>query len=766
MSALILGYLLTLIFAVRTRAPSVGVREAVLVASLCLGLTIVLLTEALGAMRLLTGPLVAVCWLVLAVGGLAVVRPWQRAARPLWTLKSVPNPAVIVTLVVLAATLVVALRAPPNAIDGHLYHLPRVMHWVQNESVAFYPTHLPRQLHLPPFAEYVMLHLVLLQGDDGLVNLVQWCALVGSAVAVSLIARELGADGRGQWLAALLAVTLPIAVVQAAGPKNDIVVAFWCVCLAWLLVRSGLRPSPGLGVLGGLAAGLAMLTKTSAAFAALPLFVAFGIAAVWHRPAAWPRLLGMAVAVMGLVLAINAPHAVRTMQVFGSPFGPEQDGPTPEFGYRMREMTPAHIASNALRAIAVNLGTPWEPVNQGIAGAVRAWHTWAAVGASDPRTTFGNAEFTVPGARNQDEYTGNPLHTLLVGGVLAALAIGTLRRRPVPPPWYTLALTAAFAVFVATAAWQFAHTRFLLPHYFLWCPVLALMLARVPRGVVHGLTILLAVGAAHALADHRSRPLLGEGDIFSTDREALYFARRPGIMGQYRHAAEFVEARGCGEVGIRIGWNEMEYPWWRLLPRAAGANGRIEHVEVRNVSRVVPFPNPQPFVPCAIITTDYAPAERIELTGVGFVAIHANWYTSVYVPEGQAPGVKVPFSASYTLTLPEIWQPGETRRYEVAVRNTGTEPWTPDGTFALRVVNQGRPNEARELPVSRPVGPGETITFNAVSTAADRGGSYVLRHLMTKREHSDFPQVHEMSITVPGPEPSPTERPRRERRAR
>ena len=35
------------------------------------------------------------------------------------------------------------------------YHLPKVMQWIQNQNVNFYPTSDIRQLIMPPFAEYV-----------------------------------------------------------------------------------------------------------------------------------------------------------------------------------------------------------------------------------------------------------------------------------------------------------------------------------------------------------------------------------------------------------------------------------------------------------------------------------------------------------------------------------------------------------------------------------------------------------------------------------
>ena len=79
------------------------------------------------------------------------------------------------TCFILIITLTTALVASPNNWDSMTYHLSRVMHWIQNENVNFYPTQIDRQLTQPPFAEYFILHLQLLNGSDRFANIVQWC---------------------------------------------------------------------------------------------------------------------------------------------------------------------------------------------------------------------------------------------------------------------------------------------------------------------------------------------------------------------------------------------------------------------------------------------------------------------------------------------------------------------------------------------------------------------------------------------------------------
>ena len=67
----------------------------------------------------------------------------------------------ILICVILIITFFTALIYPPNSPDSLSYHMPRVMHWIQNNNVEYYPTSIPRQLFVSPFSEFVILHLQL-----------------------------------------------------------------------------------------------------------------------------------------------------------------------------------------------------------------------------------------------------------------------------------------------------------------------------------------------------------------------------------------------------------------------------------------------------------------------------------------------------------------------------------------------------------------------------------------------------------------------------
>jgi general stress protein CsbA len=256
-------------------------------AVLCAALTAAS-TELLSLFQAIAFPWILAVWSVasLAAGGLLLAGQRSRAREsspraghakggsrtpPLPRFERICIAAMIAMALLVA---VAALAAPPNNWDSQSYHMARVMHWIQNGSVAYYPTHILRQLHSNPGAEFCVLHLQILTGSDLFAALVQWFAMVGSLLGVSLLAQQLGAARRGQIFSALVCATLPMGILQASSTQTDYVVAFWLVCLANGLLALLRQPRSALPLMlfTGAALGLAVLAKATDIFTLFPCF--------------------------------------------------------------------------------------------------------------------------------------------------------------------------------------------------------------------------------------------------------------------------------------------------------------------------------------------------------------------------------------------------------------------------------------------------------------------------------------------------------------
>jgi hypothetical protein len=78
----------------------------------------------------------------------------------------------------------IAIVSPANTWDSMTYHMSRVVHWIQNQGLAHYPTSILRQLHQNPWAEIAILHFQILSNGDRFANLIQWLSMIGASMGV------------------------------------------------------------------------------------------------------------------------------------------------------------------------------------------------------------------------------------------------------------------------------------------------------------------------------------------------------------------------------------------------------------------------------------------------------------------------------------------------------------------------------------------------------------------------------------------------------
>ncbi len=594
-------------------------RQAFVLASLTWGLEVFVFTEVLSLLRALTPAWTALSWLLsilVVIGGLVYLRRQGHVLR--WPTLPPLTPwraSLLAGLgMVTGITLLIALVAPPNNWDSMTYHLPRVMHWIQNRSVAHYPTHILRQLYQSPWAEFAITHLQLLSGGDRFANLVQWFSMAGSLVAVSFIARQLGADTDGQLVTAVVAATIPMGILQASSTQNDYVLAFWIVYLAVFTLRLMQGGWHWLDVFGFAASlSLAILTKGTAYVYALPFVVWVAVAGV--RRLGW-RFWQPALAITALVIIVNTPHLWRNYRVFGSPLG--------EPGYYGNEVLgPAALASNVLRNLSLHVYAP--PVGNIPSEMLDAFdrlHEWLGVGLNDPRTTLAGA-FSFPGPFQlytfHEDHAGNALHLLAIMLAFAVLlASPRLRRAHQNTVSYLAVVSSAFLLYSLIFKWQPWGSRLHLPFFVLASPLVTIVFHSVRPAVLRmTITWLFLLGALPFLLFNMMRPVLPLSylEILPFDASAssrsnsTIFAERiflyspnPQRILEYMDVSTALDEANCSQLGLVTGIDSWEYPLWVVLKDVPEM--RIEHVLVENGSQTLPTLDTTQYFPCAIVTVD------------------------------------------------------------------------------------------------------------------------------------------------------------------
>jgi len=572
------------------------------------------LTELAGMLGLLSRLPLAAGWGIILLTGLALLRRSPRSHQTPGLpglLRSLPRSDALLLAglgLVALLTLVIGLVAAPNNWDSMVYHLSRVMHWLQDQSLAFYPTHILRQLYLNPWTEYVHAHLYALSDSDRFLNLVQWFSGIGAMLGVSLLARQLGAGKTGQILAAVFAGTLPMTVLQMTSTQNDLTAAFWLVCVAIFALEDLRSPNRTAQTALGLSLGLAVLTKSTAYLFAFPIMAAYVIRRWQQSRAAFVRPLMVVVA---LALLLNLPHYARNFTAFGSPLGPAEETRL----YRNQRFGVDVLLSNLTRNLALHFVTV-SPLNEALEGAVISLHNGLKLDVNDPQTTWQDHRFALKRFVVNEDFTGAPLHVLVL---MATLVILGLRRKKLQNQevWiHTGILLAGLLIFCGFLRWQLWHARLHLPLLVLSGGIIGLLPQVIPMRFSRWLGVLLLISTLPIFYFNQNKPLAQDWNIFNLPRREVMIIRKNLVVPYIEGVNYLTGERRCTQLGLYLPDEEWEYPVWGLYREAEIGPFRIEHVLVNNPSNRLPR---QPFEPCAIFATQPLPGgETVQLEGKPF----------------------------------------------------------------------------------------------------------------------------------------------------
>ena len=400
-------------------------------------------------------------------------------------------------------TLATTFLNPYANYDSLVYHLPRVFYWFKNGSVHNFPASMGRQLYTGPFNAFIMLQTITLShGNDWLIHLPQWFSYVGSVIASSLLAAELGLSRRWQILSALLAATIPLSILQAGTTQNDLMAAFWCAVSVYYVLRlindREWEQWLDTGLFIGLSVGIAVLTKTSAVAA----LVSFAIlaACLKLRKKHFIKFVYITGIILCCVMLISAGFYIRNAIDLNGDFlavsAPEIAGlrvEVPSFNYRVAVMTQNlmynfHSSSPALTA----------PVKQ----ITNAICSLLGVDIYDERFYY-HSYMESPSSSFSHDEAANPFHSLLVLFSIAIFTLFTLyyvkskKRKDKTVSLqlaYMVACIASFCTVAASFLFVTGASRYLLAPLLLSMPFCAAVIssARLTRRIA-GFTLTSAI---------------------------------------------------------------------------------------------------------------------------------------------------------------------------------------------------------------------------------------------------------------------------------
>jgi hypothetical protein len=597
-------------------------REVFLASAVSWGISVWIITETLSFFRILNQYTVGVCWLGIFIATISIfyrksrLQRNDRHERKVDASKPWLRIELFSTLILISVVLILlpALFSAPNTWDAMTYHLSRIMHWQQNQTLAHYPTHIIRQLYINPWAEYAILQFQLLNQNDAFANLIQWFSLLGSLVGVSAIAKLFGASSRGQVFASLATVSIPMAILQGSSTQNDIVVTFWLISFVYFVVKRFVVSENNWLLPTGASLGLAVLTKATAYIFAFPYVIWLLIQFMKDRQAA--KLVRQISIVALLALLINFGHYARNYQVFGNPLGPENQK------LLNIEYSVGSLISNSVRNLSLHLGTTTK-INIALKKAIIDTHEFLQIDVNNPETTYPNTRFEVFGPTMQEDIAGNFIH-LLVGAIVSSTYLVDFSHGRDRENWllkpYLICLLFGFLLFCLLLKWQPWHSRLHLPLFVLVTPVIGRFMEDLETKKLANLVmIFIWFGSLPWLFNNYRRPLWGAQSVLLTNSVEQTFRPRPEARESYEDLIEFMLTQKCTQVGLVTGGDSWEYPLWTLLKSSEQKELNIEHVFVDNESQQILSEEPfSSFSPCLWIALDISPQAETPLLTEAF----------------------------------------------------------------------------------------------------------------------------------------------------
>ena len=529
--------------------------------ALCWSFAVWILTNALSLINCVYSLCFMVFWVLYA--SFLVWHIWQLRERIHFER---PKGLIPVSIAVICiCSLVAALVYPPNMWDVLSYHLPRVMHWLQNHSLAPYPTNIPRQIGMPPFNSMIALQSMAMNGGDYFVNLAQWFAFVGMIAGGMRIAGQLGGNEKVQLLSGLFIATLPNAVIQASNTESSNIVAFWILAMAslfldWLKARD----RENICKLG-CCIGFAILSKGSAYVTAFPFVLAIAFFCL-RSPR---KLLLQGIAAAAIIIALNAPHLARTYQAYGSIVGGTERN-------ILYHPTPGTLAVNIVYNFLLH--EPWL-LKGPLLGFWQGLPAALGVDVND-KTIFPwrgleeyEAQFQVV-----DTVTQNIIQAIL----LLAMPVSIILRKFKTPWTYSSLVGATFLLYWIFLTWHPWAGRIHTSMFVLAAPLAGLYINSWPKKWLQKTFVIILLASTFLVFQGGLRRLSifdsNERNFLYNTRNYLYFNNYKHFDQDYINAVNFLASQHPKSIGLEIYDDSFEYPLWAFMADSVREMPRILHI--------------------------------------------------------------------------------------------------------------------------------------------------------------------------------------------
>jgi hypothetical protein len=497
---------------------------------------------------------------------------------------------VIITLLIL--TFVQGLLSAPSTTDAMTYHIPRVLHWLQEQTI-YQSTIRNSHDFMPPFAEYLLVHLYSFTGDDRLLFLSQWLAYAMSIYLSGVIALQLGADKKTKELTRLFVAVIPMAILQSTSTQVDMVSANLVLIVLHIVLVFLQMPNYTLAFYMALAIGLGLQIKAPFALSALMALVPL----ITSLAKQFKKVMLMGVFIASVVLLMQIRFFIQNISLYGNILGQNLSGSANTYANERFDLpaVASNVARNTFNHIPVPIFTNYADKS------LVSFHSFLGINIHDPKTTYLNHDFHIsPVLYPQEDIIGNPIHliVIVIGGLM--LFKVDIKNKYQLKVLY-LGLLAYYLIFAFILKWEPYHNRLQIAFFLIGTitSVCLLSINKYGKNFLNTCLFLSIPLAFIIILLNVSRPYVSYGLFYENikqfslplsslpesflikPRDMQYFNARYYWYDPYNEISEILAGdKGLKAINFKL-MDEFEYPFWVQL-KEKGVRFRV--VQENNLS--------------------------------------------------------------------------------------------------------------------------------------------------------------------------------------
>jgi len=552
---------------------------------------ITIVSEFLSTLNLFTQKPIAVSWTILLLVFIIMLIKQKNGSnwKPIftdayWSIVSSLNKNKVlygVIILLLSLLLLQGLAYPPNNYDSMVYHMPRIIHWVEQGSLAHFPTHIDRQLYQPPFAELVIANIYLLTGSDLFSNSIQLFFLIASSFLIGQIARLSGFHKRHRLYTIIVALTLPAVLLEATTTKNDIVVSFFILGTLYYSLKLISSNNWYNLTMIGLSASLAVFTKGTAYIFLAPIFLILFYFLTKRVKYGIGTLIIKSIFLLTILFAINSGHYYRNYALTGNLLGVSK---SISDKYRNEDFAIRGITSNIIRNASLHLYVGESPIHDFTQSKIIELHEAFGLNPDDPRYTY-TKKYLLGKKLAQEDTVPNFFHSIIFVIVLIVLLVLTITKTkfPIGIILIFIIIITQFFLFSIYLKWQPWHTRLHIPMFLLLSPLIVFGLRFLGEVTLKICTTILLIWALIIINLNYRRPLLHLASITSNiaiqdNRLKKYM---PTSLNRYKDVMAINQIIDSyeGTIGLIVKGNAYIYPF--LVEHQFQSHIRIVYINIR-----------------------------------------------------------------------------------------------------------------------------------------------------------------------------------------